>query len=114
MGILSDSNGQDYSQEHQQHNDKQLNNSITTNLNQCNKCFRPFYDDHKSTATPLLCKCFEYKRIAGANVGWICPNCGTGLSPYTSQCNCKRNYTISFDSGIAGSGLAYGDNQNIS
>jgi hypothetical protein len=27
------------------------------------------------------------------NMGWICPNCGTGLSPTTTKCDCNRSWT---------------------
>ena len=33
----------------------------------------PYYDDKKT----------------GGMVGWICPVCGKGLSPWTSECSCQ-------------------------
>ena len=29
---------------------------------------------------------YEYK-----NIGWVCPVCGSGLSPFTAICPCRNN-----------------------
>lgn len=36
------------------------------------------------------CKQKDYTNVPLLSVGWKCPNCGAGLSPYTDQCpNCR-------------------------
>lgn len=32
-------------------------------------------------------------------VGWVCPVCGAGCSPFTSQCNCTIKYEVKCDVG---------------
>ena len=56
--------------------------------NKCPKCGLPFYDDHKSTAIPQLCK---YKHDNITNRGWECPRCGRINAPWMPYCNCQRN-----------------------
>ena len=34
-------------------------------------------------------------------IGWICPVCGRGLSPYTSSCPCALNREITYGTGTA-------------
>lgn len=57
--------------------------------NLCSKCGRPFYDDHKSTATPLLCQCLNSNENLEAKKGWICPKCGSGVNPNINVCPCN-------------------------
>jgi len=44
----------------------------TDDHNRCPKCGLPFWDEHKSTAVPNLCKC----RADNHKWGWECPRCG--------------------------------------
>ena len=41
-------------------------------------------------AKPTTIEIVEYPKTAGMT-GWICPVCGRGLSPWTTQCPCKIN-----------------------
>ena len=31
----------------------------------------------------------EEKRGAGGSIGWVCPICGRGMSPYAHSCPCR-------------------------
>ena len=37
----------------------------------------------------------------GGLMGWICPVCGRGLSPYTDSCPCVVNWEITCGTGTA-------------
>lgn len=49
-----------------------------------------------STA-PCTCQVQGPYDAPPATLGWICPNCGAGMSPYATRCGCK-------DSGIVWGG----------
>ena len=57
----------------------------TDENNRCPKCGLPFWDDHKSTAVPNLCKC----RADNHKWGWECPRCGRVNAPWMPYCNCQ-------------------------
>jgi hypothetical protein len=64
--------------------------NIGTMDNLCKKCGKPLFDDGRSTVPLELCNC--HAEDDGA-VGWVCPLCGRGLSPYMAVCPCKaRNF----------------------
>ncbi len=56
----------------------------------CKKCGKPFIDDGKATMRLETCKCHEKKDSGTAIVGWICPVCRAGNSPYSMACACRR------------------------
>lgn len=67
---------------------------------QCFNCGRTdppvetfFYYNEMTEESGWLCKeCFERYKIDVKNnsmVGWVCPVCGRGLSPWISYCPCK-------------------------
>ena len=65
----------------------------TDDHNRCPKCGLPFWDDHKSTAVPNLCKC----RADNHKWGWECPRCGRVNAPWMPYCNCQiTQYKIYF------------------
>lgn len=39
------------------------------------------------------------KPAIGGLMGWICPVCGRGLSPYTDSCPCALNHNITYGTG---------------
>ena len=41
------------------------------------------------------------KNHVGGLMGWICPVCGRGLSPYTDSCPCTLNRNITCGTGTA-------------
>ncbi len=51
----------------------------------CEKCGQPFIAGGTSTVT---CKC--YQTFIAQPIGWICPVCGAGLSPFALKCDCKN------------------------
>jgi len=61
----------------------------TDENNRCPKCGLPFWDDHKSTAVPNLCKC----RADNHKWGWECPRCGRVNAPWMPYCNCQITQT---------------------
>lgn len=60
----------------------------------CEKCGKPFVSYNTSAET---CKCYNVpvNKPIGL-VGWICPVCGAGMSPYTDRCLCKSSVGITF------------------
>lgn len=56
--------------------------------NTCEKCFRPFIDLGQSSAPVKTCEC--KKNIL---IGWECPVCHSGVSPYTKICPCNLRIT---------------------
>lgn len=42
-----------------------------------------------SPNTQNTSKTYSEEQKTGGMVGWICPVCGRGLSPFTSVCPCK-------------------------
>jgi len=64
--------------------------------NLCDKCGKPLYNDGKTTAVPDLCKCSKEEKQSPAPLyGWVCPVCGKGNSPYSTNCPCvPLNYTV--------------------
>ena len=75
-------------------------------LNKCNKCGRPFFNTGiNSDAT--LCECpithpgkmenplFPKEETPSKGMlGWICPVCGRGMSPFSDSCPCTIDYKI--------------------
>lgn len=55
--------------------------------NKCGKSLHPLTEKDKTTALNY-CTCFQnsYKLI-----GWICPVCGAGVSPFATICSCAHN-----------------------
>lgn len=51
----------------------------------CEDCGLPQWDDGTSTHSQEICKCDKKYGM----MGWICPNCGAGMSPFTDRCGCK-------------------------
>lgn len=55
---------------------------------------------------------------AGGLVGWICPVCGRGLSPYTDSCPCVVNWEITYGTGTPlpqqGETISHAQHDNIS
>lgn len=48
-------------------------------------------DEGQTTAT---IKEISKRNFLGGMIGWVCPVCGRGLSPFTSVCPCKNDYKI--------------------
>ena len=44
------------------------------------------------TIPPRMCSCIS--KEANKNYGWICPNCGKGIAPHISSCDCKNSYIV--------------------
>jgi len=62
---------------------------ISDNLNPiCPECHFPKHNDGKNTDASV---CICDKKPIGLQ-GWICPVCGSGMSPYTQKCGCKSEY----------------------
>lgn len=56
--------------------------------------------DFPDAEDPNACEaCIPEKGTFGL-MGWICPVCGRGLSPYTSSCPCAINREITCGTGI--------------
>jgi hypothetical protein len=66
-----------------------VNEIVNTNV--CQKCGKPLFDDHKSTAVQDTCKGHpEDKPFTPVPIyGWTCPVCGRGNSPQQRTCPCK-------------------------
>jgi hypothetical protein len=66
---------------------------ITAN---CEKCGKPLW--WNGTTTPVegtLCECNSKELVYPAGqTGWICPRCGTGVSPFATTCPCNFDYTV--------------------
>ena len=43
---------------------------------------------HTSKECPTYCHNYRAPPTKGA-IGWVCPNCQAGLSPYTDRCPCR-------------------------
>lgn len=62
---------------------------MTHNINNsyfCVKCGKS-----KLGSNETSCNCSKIEK--SPMVGWVCPLCGSGLSPHTSRCACKDNYS---------------------
>ena len=74
---------------------------MNTNIeffNQCPKCLRPYWDEGKSTGLTPICECNKTEGI----LGWICPICNKGVSPYATSCPCSFNiyYNVSISNEV--------------
>lgn len=43
--------------------------------------------------------CYRRMTEEAGPVGWVCPICGRGVSPYTQVCDCTPSYTIRVEGG---------------
>ena len=46
-------------------------------------------------------------------MGWICPKCGRGLSPFTNYCPCSVNWEITFGTNLTNSNTVSQHKQNL-
>lgn len=68
----------------------ETNDYTNTGSGFCPKCHKPyFYVGDILPGTSPVCICGQIVDIPKGMVGWICPVCGAGLSPYTTICPCK-------------------------
>ena len=63
------------------------------NINICETCGKPLYNDGTSTAPPELCKCYKPQVFIQ---GWQCPYCKTVYAPHITQCDCQKQYLIDY------------------
>jgi hypothetical protein len=57
----------------------------------CMKCGKTFQSATNGDTICQECKngnAFQPTGVGGL-IGWICPVCGAGLSPYTARCSCQ-------------------------
>lgn len=60
----------------------------------CPKCYRPYIyigdipPNGFTEGFEPYCTC-NVKKETSKNIGWICPVCGAGLSPFITVCPCK-------------------------
>lgn len=82
---------------------KNNNNGYTGGIGFCSKCNKPTYyigDIPPEGFVPGLepyCTCNNKKQVGGA-IGWVCPKCGAGLSPFVTICPCSLSTDITFKS----------------
>ncbi len=56
----------------------------------CKKCLLPVYDPNNTTHNLQVCQCPEHDILPNRGmIGWVCPNCKAGMSPFTDKCNCN-------------------------
>ena len=60
-----------------------------TDPNRCEKCGLP---KNLIGGTIMLCSCDETPPGIFGSKGWVCPVCGAGNSPFTSQCPCITQF----------------------
>ena len=48
-----------------------------------------FGNEYTTTAPPSKSETVNPPEPVDGMIGWICPICGRGLSPFTSYCPCK-------------------------
>ena len=65
--------------------------------NYCEKCGLPkiYIGDNTNVA---VCQCpIKSNHRVFVNTGWVCPVCGAGNSPFTTQCPCNKTFTIGME-----------------
>lgn len=65
-----------------------LSQLLETNIlyNHCAICGKPLFQGQGTTTQVEICSGHEPQPPLMR--GWVCPKCGSGLSPFTSRCPC--------------------------
>lgn len=72
-----------------------MTNTTQSEMTRCPKCGKPYTyvgdipEGGFGKGNAPYCEGHEPEHSLFGNYGWICPVCGRGLSPYTSQCPCR-------------------------
>lgn len=70
----------------------------TNNKLRCSRCGREVENYYGVVGNPLCNECSFLSFLPAmpgcGDMGWRCPNCGRGNSPYVKQCDCHPNVHI--------------------